>query len=219
MCLTLRLRVSRYSRKFWSVALTQDKRGVRIQSWKPTQCIVSVRSRPLILTGDFLILARGLFDARRPPSLHLSKYKAKTNFLHFQYVYYTIITTLNNIPFMMRCCRRTSCRTDVCHNTDFEQPVVQRCRSISTLYVFSICARYPLIPYGALRRSTRGPRVFLIINYFHSTPTLLGSVQTYNSFHAFTLLTDVLLFRPRPSIILFTFLRFLFCYDAILIRT
>jgi hypothetical protein len=65
----------------------------------------------------------------------------------------------------------------------------------------------------------RGPRVFLTINYFHSTPTSLGSVQTYHSFYAFTLLTDVLLFRPRPSIILFSFLRLLFCYDAILIRT
>jgi hypothetical protein len=62
----------------------------------------------------------------------------------------------------------------------------------------------------------RGPRVFLIINYFHSTPTSLGLVQTDNSFHAFALLT-VLLFRPRPSIILFTFLRLLFCYYAILI--
>jgi hypothetical protein len=135
--------------------------------------------------------------------------QGEVGFLHFRYVYYTIITILNNIPFMIQCWCLTSCRTDVCRKTGFEQPVVQRCRLISTLYVFSIDARYPNILYVALRRSTRGPRVFLIINYFHSTPTSLGSVQTYNSFHAFTLLT-VLLFRPRPSIILFTFLRLLF---------
>jgi hypothetical protein len=67
------------------------------------------------------------------------------------------------------------------------------CRSALSVDFHSVCfsidARYPNILYVALRRSTRGPRVFVIINYFRSTPTSLGSVQTYNSFHTFTLLT------------------------------
>jgi hypothetical protein len=79
---------------------------------------------------------------------------------------------------------RSSCPTSSSRNTDFEQPVVRRCRQLSTS-VFSIDVRFPIIPYGSLRRSTRGPRVFLTINYFHSTPTALGSVQTYHSFLRF----------------------------------
>jgi hypothetical protein len=53
-------------------------------------------------------------------------------------VYYTIIITLSNIPFMLRCCRCTSCQNAGSHNTDFTQPVLRRCRSIST----SVCFCY-----------------------------------------------------------------------------
>jgi hypothetical protein len=72
--------------------------------------------------------------------------QGEVGFLHSRYVYYTIITILkqHTLHDTMRC--RTSCLTDVCHKTDFEQPVVQRCRSISTLYVFSITLGVLLYP-------------------------------------------------------------------------
>jgi hypothetical protein len=49
-----------------------------------TILFVSVRSRPLILTGDFLILARGLVIAMRPPSLHLPSTRQSRISLYFR---------------------------------------------------------------------------------------------------------------------------------------
>jgi hypothetical protein len=113
--------------------------GSHTSSYHLALCLFSCNSeaRPLILTGDLLILARGLFDARRPPSLHLSKYKAKSNFLHFQYVYYTIITILNNIPFMIYCWRRTSCRKGVGHK------LTSSSLSFSAVVRFPLCMCFP----------------------------------------------------------------------------
>jgi hypothetical protein len=62
------------------------------------------------------------------PKSSSTKVQDKVEF-HFTFddVYYTIIITLSNIPFMLRS-RRTSCSMSRSHNTDFAQSVVRRCR-------------------------------------------------------------------------------------------